>query len=401
MPAVRRAAREAAAALALAALLLAAPVAHAESTLPPQVETLAAVTSFYMLTGDVKSASSYSTLLCQLLAALPPGALAQNPDEAYRLAYLASIRLYAPGYVDYQLMQLVYEHLVDGQQLPPSYCGSAAPPASTPPSSDVAKLIEEAEKGTGYEAAYNASTDLISKSVGLVEPNYTAGGTPPPPPLEQHPATSVNLTAALRELLERLPSGLNASITRRVSIEALTGLTGGEFGGKGVELPRLGGVGGFQPPPVNPPSLPSFTLPSLALPPLNPWLFAVVAAAVAAVVLAYKAGDLARLLSLARRRAALRRRIIEAAERGDVDAVVEAFAELLELLGEECRPKRPDETHREYSRVLRGEALREYLRAALLYEAAKFGGARGPEAARAIREAAERLLERLECSEEG
>ncbi len=428
MPEVRGAVGKAAAALALLALLSSMSLVHvyAES-LPPQVYMLAAAVELYTLNGDIKDASTYSTLLCQVLAALPPGRLNGNSNEAYQLAYLASVRTYAPGYLDYRLMQLVYAHLTDGASLDPRDCGSAAPPASQPPSSALSRMIEQAvQQGKSYEDAYKSAESIASKSIiqsagkPPVSLKFNETRVPPPPEtLEAERSLQkrgFNITSLAR-ILSKL-RGLNASGIIRPgtinvaatpnTIDILRFLRGGGSRAS-LNLAALRGanlsLGGFNAPlnmpSIGVPRLPSFTLPGglpggiAVVPPIDPRLLAVVAAFMGVVVLLWRSREIASTLKMR----VLRARIARAAERGDIDALIEAFAALLEEIGERCRPKAPDETHREYASVLRGQALREYLRAALAYEAAKFGGKLDRrEAARVVREAAEKLARRIECS---
>ena len=420
MPKVRGAAGKAASALALLAALLVWHVGVASAAgIPPEVYMLATAVAFYAMNGDVKDASTYSTLLCQALAALPAGILQGKSGEAYQLAYLASIRAYAPGYVDYRLMQLIYAHLADHTPLEPRYCGSAAPPTSQPQLGAAEKLAEQAMSGVSYDNAYRSAETLVSKStenlLGGVGARLFSGNesnVPPPPKLietSEKPtgfniSRVINLLSKLRGLnITPITSGQAGGVQGSQGIASLGRLLGKP--GHSVNLANIPSLnlslgGGL---PGSMPSLPSLqmpgfrlTLPSMSLPSIDPTVLLGVAALVAAVVVLWRGRELASRVRIG----LLRSRIERAARRGDIDALIEAFAALLEEIGERCRPKAPDETHREYAAVLTGEALREYLRAALAYEAAKFGGKLDRrEAVRVVREAAERLAKRMECRE--
>ena len=420
MPEVRRAAGKTASALALLAALLLLHVGVASAaSIPPEVYMLATAVAFYAMNGDVKDASTYSTLLCQALAALPAGILQGESGEAYQLAYLASIRAYAPGYVDYRLMQLVYAHLADHAPLEPRYCGSAAPPASQPQLGSAERLAKQALSGASYDNAYRSAETLVSKSaenlLGGVERSLLSNESsvpPPPKPVEtgvERP-TGFNLTRVIRLLsklrgvnITPIASGQAGGAQGRPGIAALAKLLGKP--GRGVNLANIpslnlslgGGLPGTVPsmPSIQMPSF-RLTLPPMSIPSIDPTVLLGVAALVAAMVVLWRGRELASRVRIG----LLRSKVERAARRGDIDALIEAFAALLEEIGERCRPKAPDETHREYAAVLTGEALREYLRAALAYEAAKFGGKLDRrEAVRVVREAAERLAKRIECRE--
>ena len=112
-----------------------------------------------------------------------------------------------------------------------------------------------------------------------------------------------------------------------------------------------------------------------------PPAWAVAAAGLAAALAAaWRLGLLGRLADALRARLAAHR-----LQGGDASA---AFAEVLRLVSRVYRERRPWETPREYGRGLRGAVAEAYRRAALAYEALRFGGRRGAaqDLARALEE---------------